>query len=123
MNKNQEKVRARRSSRKLRVRKKLRGTSTKPRLCVVKSNKHIQVQLINDDEGVTIASTSTLSKEFKNSEYSKKCKATAAKLGTRIAEIAGEKSIREVIFDRGPHKYHGILAELANAARENGLQF
>lgn len=119
----QNKNRVRKNSRTMRVRKKLRGTSVKPRLSVVKSNKHIQVQLINDDEGVTIASASTLSKEFKNSDFNRKSKAAAAKLGSRIAEIASEKSIREVIFDRGPHKYHGILAELANAARENGLHF
>lgn len=107
----------------MRVRKKLRGSNSKPRLCVVKTNNHIHVQLINDEDGVTIGSTSTLAKEFRQTEFSKKNKVSAAKLGTRIAEIANEKNIREVIFDRGPHKYHGILAELANAARENGLQF
>lgn len=123
MNKHQLKVNHRKTSRAMRVRKKLRGSSIKPRMCVVKSNNHIHVQLINDEEGITIGSTSTLSKEFRNTEFSKKCKSTASKLGARIAEIANEKNVREVIFDRGPHKYHGILAELANAARENGLQF
>lgn len=123
MNRHQQKNTRRRNSRAMRVRKKLRGSSVKPRMCVNKTNNHIHVQLINDEEGITIGSTSTLSKEFRNSEFNKKCKSTAAKLGSRIAEIANENNIREVIFDRGPHKYHGVLAELANAARDNGLQF
>lgn len=123
MNKRQDKSKRQKLSRTMRVRKKLRGSSIKPRLCVVKSNNHIHVQLINDEDGVTIGSTSTLSKEFRKTEFNKKSKVSAAKLGVRIAEIANENNIREVIFDRGPHKYHGVLAELANAARENGLQF
>lgn len=123
MNKRQEKSKRQKLSRAMRVRRKLRGSSIKPRLCVVKSNNHIHVQLINDEDGVTIGSTSTLAKEFRKTEFNRKNKASAAKLGTRIAEIANENNIREVIFDRGPHKYHGVLAELANAARENGLQF
>lgn len=123
MNKQQEKSKHQKISRTMRVRRKLHGSSIKPRLCVVKTNSHIHAQLINDDEGVTIGSTSTLSKEFRNTEFNRKNKLSAAKLGARIAEIANEKNIREVVFDRGPHKYHGILAALANAARENGLQF
>lgn len=109
--------------RALRVRKKLHGTAEKPRLSVVKSNKHIQVQLIDDDNRNTIGTTATFAKEFRNTEYARKNKQSARKLGEKIAEIAKEKNIREVIFDRGPFKYHGILAELANAARESGLQF
>lgn len=110
-------------ARALRVRKKLRGSSVKPRLCVVKSNKHIQVQLINDEDGITIGSTSTLSKEFRNTEFNKKNKDSAAKMGEAIAKIASEKNIREVVFDRGPHEYHGTLKVLADEARKNGLQF
>lgn len=117
------KKRSPQNSRALRVRKKLRGTSLRPRLCVVKTNKHLQVQIINDEEGVTLGSTSTFSKEFRNTEFNRKSKETASKLGQRIAEIAAEKNVQQVIFDRGPHKYHGILAELANAARAGGLQF
>lgn len=109
--------------RSLRVRKSLHGTSSKPRLCVYKSNCHIQAQLIDDDAGITLGSISTFSKQFRNTEFAKKNKASARKLGQAIADIAKDKSIKEVVFDRGPFKYHGVLAELANAAREGGLQF
>lgn len=107
----------------MRVRKKLRGTSTKPRLCVNKTNINIDVQLIDDENHQTLGSASTRSKEFKDTEFAKKNKVSAAKLGQRIAEIAKEKNIKNIVFDRGPHKYHGILAELANAARSAGLEF
>lgn len=112
-----------RQKRALRVRKHLCGTSTKPRLCVVKSNCHIQVQLIDDETGHTLGGTATFAKEFRDTEFNKKNKASARKLGEQIAEIAKGKNIKEVVFDRGPFKYHGILAELADAARANGLQF
>jgi len=109
----QQSIRAKRT---MRVRKKLQGTSTKPRLCVVKSNKHIQVQLIDDDAGKTLGMAATFCKEFRN-------KASAAKLGQIIAEIAKKNDVNEVVFDRGPFKYHGILAALADSARAAGLQF
>ncbi len=112
-----------RVTRALRVRKHLHGTAIKPRLCVVKSNKHIQVQLIDDDNHATIGSIATFSKEFKNTEFTRKNKASAAKLGEKIAQIAQENNIKEIVFDRGPFKYHGILAALADAARNAGLQF
>lgn len=117
--KNTEKKR----KRAMRVRKKLRGTSSRPRLSVVKSNKHIQVQLIDDEGGVTLGMAATFAKQFQDTEFAKKCKASARKLGEVIADIAKKQNIKEVIFDRGPFKYHGILAELANGAREAGLQF
>lgn len=110
-----------RHKRSLRNRKHLCGTAVKPRLCVVKTNKHIQAQLIDDDAGMTLGAVSTFSKEFRSTES--KCKSSAKKLGEKIAEIAKEKNIREVVFDRGPFKYHGILAELADAARAGGLKF
>lgn len=112
-----------REKRALRVRRKLHGTSARPRLCVVKSNKHISVQLIDDDTHTTLGSASTFSNQFRETEFCKKNKASAAKLGEAIAEIAKAKNIKEVIFDRGEHKYHGVLAELANSARNAGLQF
>lgn len=112
-----------RCRRALRVRKHLRGTSTKPRLCVVKSNNHIQVQLIDDEKGVTLGGTATFSKELRATEFGKKNKASARKIGELIAEIAKSKNIKEVVFDRGPFKYHGVLAELADAARAGGLKF
>lgn len=109
--------------RALRVRKHLRGNGSKPRLCVVKSNCHIQVQLIDDETGKTLGGTATFAKEFRNTEFNRKNKESARKLGEHIAEIAKSKNIKEVIFDRGPFKYHGILAELAEGARAGGLQF
>ena len=112
-----------RHTRSMRIRRKVRGTSTKPRMCVVKTNNHIQVQLIDDEAGTTLASAATFSKEFKGTEFGKKNKASAKKLGEKIAELATTKNIKEVVFDRGPFKYHGILAELAEAARAGGLQF
>jgi large subunit ribosomal protein L18 len=112
-----------RHKRALRVRKKLRGTSAKPRLSVFKSNKHIQVQLIDDEQGLTLGTVSTFSKEIRNTDFSKKNKASAAKLGEIIADIAKKHSITEVVFDRGQFKYHGILAALADSARAAGLQF
>jgi large subunit ribosomal protein L18 len=112
-----------RGKRALRVRKHIRGTSTKPRLCVVKSNSHIQAQLIDDESGHTLGGTATFAKEFRNTEFNRKNKASARKLGEQTAEIAKCKNIKEVVFDRGPFKYHGVLAELADAARAGGLQF
>lgn len=106
-----------------RVRKHFHGTAVKPRLCVIKTNKHIQVQLIDDDNHRTIASTATFSKEFRNTEFAGKNKASAAKLGEKIAQLAQQNNIKEIVFDRGPFKYHGILAALADAARNAGLQF
>ncbi len=112
-----------RVKRGLRVRKKLKGTAVCPRLCVVKSNKNIQVQLIDDEAGKTLGSTATFAKEFRNTEFAVKNKVSAAKLGEVIADIAKKLHINQVIFDRGPFKYHGILAALADSAREAGLQF
>lgn len=109
--------------RAMRVRKAVRGDSNKPRMCVVKTNKHIQVQLINDETGATLASFSTNAKEFRTTDFCKKNKAAAKHLGERIGQKAKELGVNEVVFDRGAHRYHGILAELADAARASGLQF
>jgi large subunit ribosomal protein L18 len=111
-----------RHKRALRVRSHLFGTAHKPRLCVVKSNKHLQAQLIDDEQGVTIAAASTYSKELRSAGM-KKGKESARHIGKHLAEAALAKNIKTVIFDRGPFKYHGILAELADAARAAGLQF
>ena len=123
MLKTTEKSHKKRIKRSLRVRQRIHGTATTPRLSVFKSNSHIQAQLIDDDNHVTLGGIATFAKEFRSTEFCKKNKASAKKLGERIAEIAKEKNIKEVVFDRGPFKYHGILAELANAARAGGLQF
>ncbi|MGA8164234.1 MAG: 50S ribosomal protein L18 [Waddliaceae bacterium] len=112
-----------RKKRTKRVRKQLKGTSLKPRLCVVKTNRHIEVQMIDDDIGHTIVATSTRSKEFRQTEFSKKHTESARKLGKRIAELAREKQVKEVVFDRGPSKYTGVMAALAEGARGEGLKF
>ena len=109
--------------RALRNRKKLRGTETKPRLCVVKSNKHIQVQIIDDSTGRTLGMAATFSKEFRNTEFTKKNKESARKLGERIAEIAKSHHIKEVVFDRGGFVFHGRIKAIADGAREGGLKF
>lgn len=112
-----------RQKRALRVRKNLRGNGITPRLCVVKTNVHLEAQLIDDEKGVTIASISSKAKEFKNSEYGKKNRQTAKHFGEILAKDAMGKNIKEVIFDRGRHKFHGVIQEFADAARSAGLKF
>ncbi len=107
-----------------RVRKNIHGTATKPRLCVVKTNKHIMAQLINDDLGVTIGGTvSTNSKKYRTTEFNHRNVNSAKELGREIATIAKNNGISEVVFDRGPFKYHGTLASFADEARAGGLRF
>jgi large subunit ribosomal protein L18 len=114
---------AKRKSRVLRVRKHVRGSAEKPRLCVFRTNKHISVQLIDDESHTTLASAGSLAKEHRKTKLGKKSKETAKHIGQKIAELAKGKKIDRVVFDRGRLKYHGVIAELANAAREAGLQF
>jgi len=111
-----------RTKRAMRVRQRLRGNQEKPRLSVFKSSKHLYVQLIDDVQSTTIASTSTLSKEFRQTEYNRKNKDSAKQLGLKIAELAKGKNIKTVVFDRGRFKYHGVIASIADGAREGGLQ-
>jgi len=112
---------ATRKKRHSRVRAKLSGTSARPRLNVFRSNKHIYAQIIDDMSGVTIASASTLDKEI-SLESTANVEA-AQKVGELVAKRAVEKGISEVVFDRGGYLYHGRIQALADAARENGLQF
>lgn len=109
-----------RHKRRLRVRSSMVGSQVKPRLCVVKSNQHLYAHLINDEKGVTICSISTLSKEFENKL--KRNKESARVIGEKIAELAQKHDIKEAIFDRGWANYHGVLSELADAARGAGLK-
>ena len=109
--------------RALRVRKALKGCSLKPRLSVVKTNKHIYVQLIDDVEGKTLVSASTLQKDVKAELQYTDDVAAAAYLGTVIGKKAVEAGIKEVVFDRGGFIYHGKIQALADAAREAGLEF
>lgn len=107
-----------RKRRVLRVRKKLKGSLSKPRLCVCKTNKHLYAQLIDDENGNTLLSAATLSKE-----KVKKSKESVKQLGLQLAKEAKEKNINRVVFDRGRNKYHGLVASLADGAREGGLEF
>ena len=109
-----------RRKRMLRVRKHLSGTSEKPRLSVVRSNVHIYAQLIDDDAGVTIGSYSSVHKSFDKSIKSKS-KEAAKIIGQKIAEIAKEKNVTNMIMDRGRNKYHGLIAELVTAVRDSGI--
>jgi large subunit ribosomal protein L18 len=110
-----------RKKRHARVRSKLSGTEARPRLNVFRSNKHIYAQLIDDVNGVTVASASTLDKEV---ELTATGNADAAvKVGELVAKRAVEKGVKAVVFDRGGYLYHGRVKALADAARENGLEF
>jgi large subunit ribosomal protein L18 len=113
----------RRRRRAMRVRKQVRGTALKPRLSVFKSNAHIFAQLIDDEKGLTIASAGTVMKELRDKKLARKTKESARAIGVILAESAKQKNIVHAVFDRGFNKYHGLLAEVANAARETGLQF
>jgi large subunit ribosomal protein L18 len=106
--------------RKFRVRKRLTGTPERPRLSVTRSHKNISVQVIDDEAGKTLASASTLEKAI--SAYGGN-KDAAALIGKAIAERAVAAGVKQVCFDRGPYKYHGRVAALADAAREAGLEF
>jgi len=112
-----------RQRRVMRVRKKLRGDSERPRLTVFKSNMHLFAQVINDQTGETLVSLGTMAKEFKGTEYARKSKKSAQVIGEKIAKMAADKNVNKVVFDRGRYKYHGIIAVLADAARQAGLQF
>ena len=103
-----------------RVRGKIFGTAQKPRLCVFRSLKNIYAQVIDDENGKTLASASSLDKEFNQYGGNKE----AAKLvGQAVAKAAMDQGITEVVFDRGGYIFHGRVAELAAGAREAGLKF
>ena len=112
-----------RLKRKIRVRKKIKGASDRPRLNVFKSAKHIYAQLIDDTNGTTLVATSTLVDTVKSDlNYTGNIEA-AKKVGASIAKAALEKGIDRVVFDRNGFLYHGRIQALADAARENGLSF
>ena len=111
---------AQRVKRHTRVRGKISGTPERPRLNVFRSNANIYAQIIDDVNGVTMASASTLDKEFEGAAGN--CEA-AKKVGAMLAERAKAKGISVVVFDRGGYVYHGRVAALAEGAREGGLEF
>lgn len=109
--------------RALRVRRKIKAASNKPRLAVFRSNKHLAAQLIDDKSGRTICSVSTLSKEFKSTDFNRKNKTSAEALGKSLAEKAKQAGVSELSFDRGHLKYHGVIASFADAVRSGGIKF
>ncbi|QGU00794.1 LSU ribosomal protein L18p (L5e) [Candidatus Syntrophocurvum alkaliphilum] len=105
-----------------RIRKKISGTPDKPRLCVFKSSKNIYAQLIDDENGITLATASTLESDLQ--EFRGNISVEAAKrVGDSIAEKAKSKGVTKIVFDRNGYIYHGRIAALADAAREKGLEF
>ncbi len=109
-----------RLKRHLRVRNKISGAPQRPRLNVFRSAKHIYAQLIDDVNGVTLVSASTMDKEFEGFGGNKDA---ARKVGAALAKKAQDKGIKDVVFDRSGYIYHGRVKELAEGAREGGLNF
>ena len=103
-----------------RIRRKVSGTSERPRLAVHYSNQHIYAQVIDDAAGRTLVSASTADKSFEKAASNVEC---AQKVGKLLAERAKGSNISNVVFDRGGHLYHGKIKALADAVREGGLQF
>ena len=109
--------------RKARVRKKVLGTDARPRVCVFRSNKHIYVQVISDDQRRTLATVSTLSKELVEATKSVKPVEAAKQVGLAVAKLCKERNIESVVFDRNGFLYHGRVKAVADGAREGGLKF
>lgn len=113
-----------RLKRKLRIRKKISGTSERPRLAVFRSLKHIYAQIIDDSSGKTILTVSDLSPQVRELLKPEHKKADKSELvGTAVAQMARERGIEHVVFDRGGYRYHGRVKALAEAARKAGLEF
>ena len=117
------KKRAKYRKRVFRVRKKIFGTPDKPRLSVYRSLRHIYAQLIDDTQGRTLITVSTLSPEIRDEIKNKKKAEQSFLVGKLIAEKAKSMNIENVVFDRRGFRYHGRVKALADAARENGLKF
>ena len=109
-----------RDRRHKRVRRKVSGTANCPRLCVYRSNTSLYAQIIDDENAVTLVSASTLDKEVKTKHSNVEA---AKEVGTLIAKRAAEKKIKTVVFDRSGYIYHGVVKQLAESAREAGLEF
>jgi large subunit ribosomal protein L18 len=122
MDRNKEKKK-KRLKRHLRARKRVFGTAGVPRLCVYRSLNNIYCQLIDDQKGHTVAATSTLNKDLRETLPKRGNKAAAQAAGKKIAERAKALGIARVCFDRSGYKYHGRVKALADGAREAGLVF
>ena len=110
---------AARGRRHLRVRKKVHGTSLRPRLVVSRSSRHLFLQVVDDSQGTTVASASTMEADLRSFDGDKTAK--ARKVGELVAERAKNAGIDAVVFDRGGNRYHGRIAAIADGAREGGL--
>ncbi len=110
-----------RRRRHFRVRKKVVGSASRPRLVVSRSSRHLVAQIVDDSIGQTLVSASTMEADLRSASADKSAKART--VGALIADRAKAKGISTVVFDRGGSKYHGRIAALADAARENGLDF
>jgi large subunit ribosomal protein L18 len=110
-----------RARRHFRVRKKVSGTSIRPRLVVSRSSRHLFVQIVDDSQGRTLVSASTMEADVRVAAGDKTAK--SHKVGALIAQRAKEAGISAVVFDRAGNKYHGRIAAVADSARENGLEF
>ena len=117
------KTRLARQRRHARIRAKVQGITSRPRLCVFRSLNHIYAQVIDDSQGHTLASASTLDPEVRSEADGKPKSAEAELAGSLVAKRALTKGINQVIFDRGGYKYHGRVKALAEAARQAGLKF
>ena len=109
-----------RNRRHLRVRRKISGTPECPRLCMYRSNTNIYAQIIDDVNGITLVTASTMDKEVNTKHANKEA---AKEVGALIAKRAKEKKIVDVVFDRSGYRYHGVVKELAESARQGGLNF
>ncbi|MBD3673622.1 MAG: 50S ribosomal protein L18 [Planctomycetaceae bacterium] len=119
-----KKLAKRQTRRRFRVRNSVRKSANgRPRLSVFRSNKHMYAQIIDDVQGVTLASASTTEKDLGGTGAYNGNRDAAARIGKAIAERAIEKGVKEVTFDRGEYKFHGRVKALADAARDGGLEF
>ena len=112
-----------RAKKHMRIRNRFSGSAERPRLAVFRSNNHVYAQVIDDVNGTTLVSASTLEKDIKAELKNTDDIAAASKIGDVVAKRALEKGIKTVVFDRGGYIYHGKVKALADAARENGLTF
>ena len=109
--------------RHLRLRQRVQGTDARPRLCVFRSLNHIYAQVVDDTNGVTLAAASTQDKDIRGETAGRRKSERSRLVGAAIAEKALSGGISTVVFDRGGYRYHGRIKAVAEAARENGLQF
>ena len=111
-----------RMKRHKRIRKKVSGTSDRPRLCIARTLRHLHAQIIDDEARVTLLHASTLEPTLRNELHGANI-AAAEKLGAILSERAKEQNVSSVVFDRGGHVYHGVVKAFAEACRKGGLQF